>query len=421
MIQAPKGTKDVLPQDSFKWQFIENIMRQVCCKYGVREVRTPVIEHTELFMRGVGEVTDIVQKEMYTFEDKGGRSISLKPEGTAGVARMFSENGLFNRPLPLKQFYVNNPLFRYENPQGGRLREHHQFGVEVFGTRSAMSDAEIIALALEVITTVGLCDLELNINSIGCPNCRPKYNEALKEFLHSIKGSLCKDCLNRMDTNPLRVLDCKNERCQSVLKDAPEIIDYLCEECEEHFSELKQNLEVQGIDYKINPRIVRGLDYYTKTVFEIISYSKGFEGTVCGGGRYDKLIEEVGGPDTGACGFGMGMERLLLVMQGVGIEIPEPTLTDVYICSMDRSSELYAIELGKELRAGGVKVELNHGGRSVKAQFKFADKLKAKFVIVIGGDEVESGEFSVKNMLAGGEYKVNRAQLLEFINKESNI
>ncbi len=399
MIKAPRGTRDVLPAESYKWQHIENAMRKVCRNFGVLETRTPVFEAKELFIRSVGEVTDVVQKEMYEFTDKGGREVALKPEGTAGVVRMFIENGLFNSQLPLKQYYINNPIFRYEKAQAGRLREHHQFGVEFFGSSSALTDAEVIQLALSVFEELGVKDLSLNINSIGCPKCRERYNKALLEFLESIKGDLCETCNDRLNHNPLRILDCKVEKCQQKLKDAPEILDYLCDECQEHFEQLQENLETLGIKYSVNPRIVRGLDYYTKTVFEIISNTDGF--TVCGGGRYDKLIEQIGGPPTGAVGFGLGMERLIIVMEAQKIEFQKNEPLNLYICSMGRECEKYALRLSQFLKNEGITCEINHGGRSTKAQFKYADKINAKYVLTVGDSELESGMADIKNMEDG--------------------
>lgn len=396
MIKAPRGTKDVLPAESYKWHHIENAMRKICKNYGVSEARTPVFEAKELFIRTVGEVTDVVQKEMYEFTDKGGREVALKPEGTAGIVRMFIENGLFNNPLPLKQYYITNPIFRYEKAQAGRLREHHQFGIEFFGSRSALTDVEVIQLALDVFEELGVKDLALNINSIGCPVCRARYNEALLSFLQSIKEDLCETCNDRLQHNPLRILDCKVEKCQQKLKDAPEILDFLCDECQEHFDELKENLETLGIKYSVNPRIVRGLDYYTKTVFEIISKTDGF--TVCGGGRYDMLIEQIGGPPTGAVGFGMGMERLIMVMEAQGIEFARDEPVTVYICSMGRECDKYALRLSKFLKNEGITCEINHGQRSTKAQFKYADKLGVKYVLTVGDSELESGIAEIKNM-----------------------
>ena len=294
-------------------------------------------------MRGVGDTTDIVQKEMYTFNDKGNRSITLKPEGTAGVVRAFIEAGLQNEAQPTKIYYLNNPVFRYENPQSGRLREHHQFGVEAFGGKNASLDAEIIGLALGIIGDLGITGLSVNINSIGCKECRPKYNAALKEYFKANLDNLCETCQSRYEKNPLRILDCKDENCQKYVENAPIIIDYLCDDCKAHFESLKEHLNALNIKYNINPKIVRGLDYYTKTVFEIISHTIGSQGTVCGGGRYDNLVEELEGPSTPGVGFGLGLERLLLTLQSLGIEIEKPTLYDAYVCTMGEKAELEGV------------------------------------------------------------------------------
>ena len=327
-IQAPKGMKDVTPKESYKWQYIEKLMRSACAEFGYRETRTPVLEHTELFARGVGDTTDIVQKEMYTFTDKGDRSVTLKPEGTAGAVRMFLENKLFADAQPTKMFYLYCPVFRYEKPQAGRLREHHQFGVEVFGAPRASADAEVISLAISILNELGIKSVKAKINSIGCPECRPQYNAALKEYLKANYDELCETCKTRYEKNPLRILDCKEKRCGEIAAAAPKVLDYLCPECQAHFEELKASLDALGIEYEVDPMIVRGLDYYTKTVFELVSTEGAYTGTVCGGGRYDGLIEELGGPKMNAVGFGMGMERLLLVAESFN-PIPEPNLVDI--------------------------------------------------------------------------------------------
>ncbi|MEA4853562.1 MAG: histidine--tRNA ligase [Christensenella sp.] len=414
-VKAPKGTRDVLPQESYKWHYIENIARELTALAGYREIRTPVFEHTELFLRGVGDTTDIVQKEMYTFTDKGNRSITLKPEGTAGVVRAFIEGGLPSSAQPTKMFYLSTPVFRYERPQSGRLREHHQFGLEVFGAADASIDAEVINMALLLFDRVGLKNLRLNINSIGCDQCRPAYHETLKAFLHGHENELCETCKERLERNPLRVLDCKEEGCKKVVKDAPLMIDHLCEDCSEHFEQLKKYLEALGIAYQINPFIVRGLDYYTKTVFEIISDSIGAQGTVCGGGRYDKLIKQIGGPDMPGIGFGMGIERLLLVMENEGIEIPQPSLIDVFLCTRSEAARLRATQLVSELRGKGIKADMDHCARSIKAQFKYADKIGAKIVIVIGEDEMQNGTAVMKTMENGEERVVQQSELGLFL------
>ncbi len=414
-IKAPKGTKDVLPGESYKWQYIENIAREITAVFGYREIRTPVFEHTELFLRGVGETTDIVQKEMYTFEDKGHRSITLKPEGTAGAVRAFVESGMAGEAQPTKMYYLSAPVFRYERPQSGRLREHHQFGVEVFGATQASVDAEVISIALSLFARLGIGGLRLNINSIGCPVCRPIYHEKLKEYLRGNFDSLCNDCRERFEKNPLRILDCKQEGCKALVADAPVMIDHLCGECADHFGALKEFLGVMDIEYSINPFIVRGLDYYTKTVFEIISDSIGAQGTVCGGGRYDGLVAEIGGPAMAGIGFGMGIERLLLTLESEGIEIPKPAVTDIFVCSMGEAARLKAAEIVKKLREAGKKADMDHAARSIKAQFKFAGKLAVATVITIGENELAEGTAVVKNMETGEEKSVKLEELLTFV------
>lgn len=401
--KAPKGTRDVLPEQSYQWQFLEARIREIVKKYGFLETRTPVFEHTELFLRGVGETTDIVQKEMYTFLDKGERSVTLKPEGTAGVVRMFVENNLFGDTQPTKMFYLYSPTFRYERPQAGRLREHHQFGVEFFGSPKPSADAECIAVATELLSSLGCGGLTVRLNSIGDPNCRPHYHEALKSYLHEHYYDLCETCKVRLETNPLRVLDCKVESCQKIANGAPVIGDYLCTECRDHQSQLLRLLDGMGINYVIDPRLVRGLDYYTKTVFEITSESIGSQSAVCGGGRYDGLVEEIGGPHTPAVGFGLGMERLLLVLENTGYQIEKPVRYDLYIASMGQEAEERAFLLANSLRKAGSKVEVDHIGRSVKSQLKYADKVGARYVLVLGGDELAKGEAKLKRMSDGNE------------------
>ena len=404
MINVPKGTKDVLPAESYKWQYVEEACRAIAHTFNLKEIRTPVFEHTELFQRGVGDTTDVVTKEMYTFKDKGDRSITLKPEGTAGAARSFIENGMASGVLPAKMYYLI-PAFRYERPQAGRLREFHQFGVEIFGAKGAATDAETILLADSLLKKLGL-KVKLYINSIGCPACRAEYNRALKEFFAPHLDGLCYDCKTRYEKNPLRLLDCKEENCKKINADAPKILDYLCADCKAHFDELKTYLRLAGVEYEIDSRIVRGLDYYTRTVFEFVSTSIGAQGTVCAGGRYDGLIEQLGGAPTPAVGFAAGIERLLLVMQQTGVEIPEPNKPTVYLAGMDAECRKKAFEIANTLRLSGVQTEIDHMERSVKAQFKYADKLGAKFVAVIGGNELLEGAMNVKNMATGESEKV---------------
>ena len=404
MINIPKGTKDVLPQDSYKWQYVEGVARETAKLFHLKEIRTPVFEHTELFQRGVGDTTDIVTKEMYTFKDKGDRSMTLKPEGTAGAVRSFIENGMYSGVLPAKMYYIT-PAFRYERPQAGRLREFHQFGVELFGAKSAQTDAEAIAMADTLLKKLGL-QVKLYINSIGCPTCRAAYNKALKDFFQPHLDGLCYDCKTRYEKNPLRLLDCKEEACKEVNKAAPSILDYLCEECHSHFEEVKACLDLAGIGYEIDPRIVRGLDYYTRTVFEFVSSAIGAQGTVCAGGRYDGLIQELGGNSVPAVGFAAGIERLLIVMEQTGVEMPSEDKPTVYLAGMDGDCRKKAFELAIALRKAGIFAEIDHMDRSIKAQFKYADKIGAKYVAVIGGNELNEGVMNVKNMADGSSEQV---------------
>ena len=405
LIQAPRGTRDVLPQDSFRWQFLENKMRQAAALAGYREVRTPVFEHTELFLRGVGDTTDIVQKEMYTFTDKGDRSITLKPEGTAGAARCFLESNLYAEALPCKMYYLDAPIFRYENPQSGRLREHHQFGMECFGAKEATVDAELIITAFRLLETLGVSNLSVNINSIGCPKCRPAYHRLLKEYLSGRIDRLCANCQSRFERNPLRALDCKEPGCRALMKDAPSMLDLLCDECREHFDQLQACLRAAEIPFQVDSRIVRGLDYYTKTVFELITATNDGNLTVCGGGRYDHLVNEIGGPEIPAVGFGMGLERVLMLLDAEGIRIPQPRWYDVFVTYMGGNREA-AFRLVQTLRAGGFRADMDHCGRSLKAQFKYANKTAAPLTATIGDEEAAAGAFRLKNMETGEESTV---------------
>lgn len=404
--KAIKGTKDVLPKDVHKNQYIEATALDIASKFGYKEIRTPVFEHTELFQRGVGDTTDVVQKEMYTFDDKGGRSITLRPEGTAGAVRSYLENGLCNESLPQKVCYLIS-CYRYEKPQAGRLREFHQFGVECFGSASPLADAEIIALAKSLFDTLGVKDLSLEINSIGCPTCRAEYHKALKEYFSSRKDELCNTCKSRLDRNPMRILDCKSPICHEIAEGAPVVIDYLCDECKEHFENVQKYLKAQNIEYTINPQIVRGLDYYTKTVFEFVSNSIGAQGTVCGGGRYDGLVEELGGQHTPSLGFAMGIERLMLLMEAQGCEFPEAEKPDLFIVALGEKATLKAVEIAKDMREEGFSALLDLNQRSVRAQMKYADKLGAKFNVVIGDNEVEAKTAKLKNMQTGEETEIN--------------
>ncbi len=412
MIRIPKGTKDVLPAESYKWQYVEKAARDQAKLYNFKEIRTPVFEHTELFARGVGDTTDVVTKEMYTFQDKGDRSITLKPEGTAGVARAFIENGLTGGVLPAKMYYII-PAFRYERPQAGRLREFHQFGVEAFGASGAETDAEVIALADGLLKKLGV-QVRLYVNSIGCPTCRKAYNQALREFFAPRLDGLCYDCKTRYEKNPLRLLDCKEEGCKAINQDAPSILDHLCPECKAHFEKLQAYLKEAGIEYTINDRIVRGLDYYTRTVFEFVSTSIGAQGTVCGGGRYDGLIEQLDGGSVPAVGFAVGIERLLMLMEKNGT-LPEDTnRPTVYLAGLDDDCRKKAFSLCKQLREADVAAECDHMSRSVKAQFKYADKIGAKFVAVLGGNELTEGKVNVKEMATGETQSVTFDELVAY-------
>ena len=403
LTKAPRGTQDTLPGVSYKLRSLENALGETAGNFGFREIRTPVFEHTELFMRGMGDTTDVVQKEMYTFNDNGNRSISLRPEGTAGTVRAFLEHGLFNEPLPQK-YYYHTSCYRYEKPQAGRLREFHQFGVESLGTASPAADAEIIALARQIFDFYEVDDVSLEINSIGCPECRKNYHKALIEYFNEKKGELCETCLSRLERNPMRILDCKSPVCSAIAADAPVVLGFLCEECEDHFTKVKKHLDAMEIPYTVNPHIVRGLDYYTKTVFEFVSNSIGAQGTVCGGGRYDGLIKELGGNPLPACGFGMGMERLMMLLEAQGKALPEEPRIQLYVAPASEEQSFLASKLVNDLRYEGVIALTDLGGRSLKAQMKYANKKNALYTAVLGEDEVNKGEITVKNM-DSGEHK----------------
>ena len=400
MITKPRGTEDVLPKDSKLWQYVESTARGVCSLYGYKEIRTPVFEHTELFQRGVGDTTDVVQKEMYTFTDKGGRSITLKPEGTATLVRSYIENSLYANPQPTKLSYII-PCFRYEKPQSGRLREFHQFGTECFGAASPTTDAEVISLADLFLKRLGIKGVTLNINSIGCKVCKKSYNEKLKAYFEGYRDRLCGTCLERLEKNPMRIIDCKSEVCKEISAKAPKMIDNLCSECSEHFEAVKTGLDNMGIEFKINPDIVRGLDYYTKTVFEFVSDSLGAQSTVCGGGRYSGLVEELGGKSAEGIGFAAGLERLILVLKAQG-ELKEfEEKPDLFIAVMGCGAQSFAQKTVYELRKSGFWAEQDLCERSLKAQMKYADKIGAKFCAAVGDDEINSGRLKIKNMQTG--------------------
>lgn len=400
-----KGTEDVLPKDSYRWQFVEDVMRKESASYGFKEIRTPVFEHTELFARGVGQTTDVVQKEMYTFDTKGGESVTLRPEGTAGAARAVLEHGLVNDSLPIKASYFVS-CYRYEKPQAGRLREFHQFGLECYGTQSPVADAELICAAQSIFDRLGIKQLRLEINSIGCPTCRAEYHKALKEYFYGYKDELCETCNSRLEKNPMRILDCKSPVCSKIAQGAPKITDYLCDECREHFASVQKYLDAAGVEYTVNPTIVRGLDYYTKTVFEFVTDFIGAQGTVCGGGRYDGLIEELGGKHLPSLGFAMGIERLLMLMDKQGIEILKPSTCDLYVAVMGESASLKSFEIIKAVRSCGLIAETDIVGRGLRAQMKYADKIGAKFSMVLGDNEIEQGKAVIKNMSSGEQTEI---------------
>ena len=400
-----KGTADVLPADRHKWQFVEKKMLETAGLFGFSEIRVPVFEYTEVFTKNVGETTDVVQKEMYTFTDKGDRSITLRPEFTAGVVRSVIEHGLINGALPVKTCYVGG-CYRYEKPQAGRMREFHQFGVEMFGAADPAADAEMILLANSVLSNLGIENLSLELNSIGCPECRAKYHAALKEYFASRKNELCETCKDRLERNPMRILDCKSPVCKEIADKAPVMLDFLCDGCREHFEGVKKHLESAKLKFTVNPKIVRGLDYYTKTVFEFVSGDIGAQSTVCGGGRYDGLVGQMGGPEMPSLGFAMGIERLLMVMEAQNAEFPEAKIPDVYIATMGESAKLKATKLCMDIRNEGFTAVTDIAGRSVKAQMKYADKIGAKFSTVIGDDELANDRCILKNMTTGEQQEV---------------
>ena len=400
MIQRPKGTRDLLPEDTYKWQELEANLKEVLEGFGFEEIRVPVFEHTEVFQRGVGETTDVVQKEMYTFDDKGGRSITLRPEGTAGVIRAYLENGLASKPSPTKLWY-NMGMYRYENVQKGRYREFHQIGAELIGSSSYLADVETILLAKSIFDTLNIPDIKLNINSIGCPKCRGEYQKKLREFIGNNLDVYCDTCKTRFEKNPMRILDCKEKKCKELNVGAPMMIDYLCEECNEHFENVKSALNAAGVAFEVDSSIVRGLDYYTKTVFEFVDDKTGL--TVLGGGRYDGLVEEFGGTPTPAVGFATGVERLMEMFEATNNQEVKENVPDLYIVSCGEKENLKALEIAEALRKSGIFVEKDIMERSFKAQFKYADKIGAKNVIVIGENELSTGKVKVKNMETGVE------------------
>ena len=415
--KAPRGTRDILPKEVYKWQYVEKKFREICALYGYEEMRTPIFEHTEVFTRSVGDTTDIVQKEMYTFTDKGDRQISLKPEGTAGTIRAFIESKLYADTQPTKLFYIT-PCFRYERPQAGRQRQFHQFGIEALGSDQPSIDAEVISLAVQFFNELGLKDLSVNINSVGCPHCIEEYNKKLKEYLDAKSDVLCDTCLERKEKNPMRVIDCKNPTCKENLHDIPFMIDYLCDDCKDHFNKLQEYLREMDIKFVVDKTIVRGLDYYRKTAFEIISNDIGSQSTVCGGGRYDGLVEQLGGPKgISGIGFGLGAERLLLTLENNNIEIENPKSTDIYIATIGDAAKTKSFGLIKSLRDNHISTDIDHLGKSLKAQFKYSDKINAKYTIVIGDDELAGDSATLKNMSTSEQTTVKISELVDELKK----
>ena len=416
LTNAPKGTKDMLPEQAYKWHYVEEKFADICRKYGFKEIRTPMFEHTEVFQRGIGDTTDVVQKEMYTFNDHAGRSITLKPEGTSGAVRAFIEHKQYAEVQPTK-YYYDTDCFRYEKPQSGRLRHFHQVGIEVFGTSNMLADAEVICLANDFLTDLGVKEIELRINSVGCPECRAKYRQALKDFIKPRYDELCGTCKDRYERNPMRILDCKSEICQGIVKDAPRMLDYLCDDCRQAFEELKTNLTSMGIGYTVDPNIVRGLDYYTKTAFEFVTTKIGAQGTVCGGGRYDHLIEELGGPPIPGVGFGLGIERLLLLMDANEAYFPEDQGVEVFIAVMGERAKSFGLKLCREMRQKGIVAEMDTLARNIKGQFKYADRLNARYTLVIGDNELDKGVVSLKDMAASSQREVAIEDIYKEINR----
>ena len=413
-LQAIKGTYDILPEDALLWQYIEKNIREICDLYGYGEIRMPVFENTALFARGVGDTTDVVQKEMYTFTDKGNRSITLRPEGTSGVVRSVLEHSLLAGALPLKMYY-NITCYRNEKPQAGRYREFRQFGIEAFGSSDNSLDAEVISLAVTFLKRMGLKGLKVKINSIGCPKCRAEYNNALRAYLKEHLPELCPTCNTRFEKNPMRIIDCKEEKCKAAAAGAPRLLNFICDECREHFEGLKTNLELMGIDYEIDSDIVRGLDYYTKTVFEITSDDLGAQSTVCGGGRYDGLVEQLGGAPTPGIGFGLGLERLIMCMKAQGVDMPSSNRQKIFVCNMGDDAKAFVIKLVNHLRQEGISASCDNMKKSLKAQMKYADKIKSEYTVIIGDNEIESGICSLKNMTTGENTEIKISELKNYL------
>jgi len=416
-IKAVRGTKDITPDEVYKWQYVESVAKDVFENFGFREIRTPIFEHTELFIKGTGETTDIVQKEMYTFTDKGGRSLTLRPEGTPPVVRSYLENNL-SAEMPVTKLYYIGPMFRYERPQAGRFRQHQQIGAEIIGSSSPYSDAELISMYLHFVSKLGIEDVKLHLNSVGCAKCKPDYNLALKDYAKKHFDSLCETCKDRLDRNPLRMLDCKVESCREIFASGPVILDYLCDDCRKHFDVVVKSLNMLGLQYNINPFLVRGLDYYTKTVFEVTARGLGSQDAIAGGGRYDNLIEELGGKPTPALGFGSGQNRLIATMEAQNTPFADPPVTKIYIAPLCESAFPKAFEIAFLLRQKGVSTEIGLDGRSLKSQMKTADKLRAKYVVMIGEDEINKGFVTIRDMVSGEQEAVDFQIVIDVLTKK---
>ncbi len=417
LTKRPRGTNDILPDTSDKWQWIEQEARELCEQFGYKEIRTPIFEHTELFQRGVGETTDIVQKEMYTFLDRGQRSITLRPESTASVVRAYLENKLYNGPQPTKLFYIG-PMFRYDRPQSGRYRQFHQFGIEVLGSAHPAIDAEVVYAAMQFYKRLGVQNTTLHINSVGCPQCRPVHKRSVTEYLEPFFEELCSTCQSRYEKNPLRIMDCKNDKCQELAKDAPTVTQNLCGECETHFGRVLDYLNVVEVKYEIDEHLVRGLDYYTGTAFEITAEELGAQNTICGGGRYDFLVRECGGQDTPGIGFALGLERVLLTLENQGVEPRASKMPVVFIAGLGEETQKHVFNLAQRIRRSGLTAEMDFMDRSLKAQMKFSNKLNAAFTVIIGEEEIESGKVTVKNMMTAEQSLINMDDLENYLARQ---
>ncbi len=418
-IQTPKGTRDILPSEIHLWHFVESKVQEIFEVFGYHEIRTPIFEHTELFVRGVGDTTDIVEKEMYTFADKGGRSLSLRPEGTASIVRACIQNRLLDT-LPVLKLYYTGQMFRYERPQAGRYREFWQAGVEAFGSANPLLDAEVIDLAYELLADLGLKQLSVQINSLGDDACRPAYTRKLLEYIERHLDDLCGKCVGRYERNPLRVLDCKEAECRTIMVDAPKSLDHLCEDCQQHFEQVQHFLNDLEVDYAVNPYVVRGLDYYTRTAFAVVASGLGAQDEVLGGGRYDKLVESLGGKPTPGVGFAFGLDRLILALEAQGVDLLEPHPCDVYIAAIGTEAEKVALKLSHTLRQQRIKTDMEFAGRSLRAQMKTANKIHARYTILLGDNELARNTVVLRNMQSGDQSEISQMELMETLLEKLN-